>query len=421
MTVTDLTGEDFDPFTTHREDPYPFLAEARRNQPVFYSERLEAWCVTRHEDIERILRDGVMFSCYDHNPRPPATVSAELLQTLATWRGDARPMGSIDGTEHTRIRTVAGRGFTARALRAYETRITDAADALLDGLQRQPSFAFIAAFAYPFPLSVILNVLGVPQNYHDRCREWTELRLRVMLPRDPPSLDVQQQCVQGLKDFAAMSRAVVADRLEQPQEDLISAMLHSEFHGHRMTPDEVVAQIPTLISAGHESTAQALAGSVHRLLSTPGGWSQLVDGDLNVGAFVEEGLRHDGPLAGFFRTAMDDCELAGVRLPRGARIFLAYASASRDEAVFTDPDTFNSERANVRSHLAFGGGPHHCVGAALARQELVIGLRRLAERLPRLALADLEVHRLDRFPLRAMSDFRVTSGNRPVRTAHEAS
>ncbi|MEU8718510.1 cytochrome P450 [Streptomyces sp. NPDC048663] len=401
---------EFDPFTIHREDPYQYLASARQTRPVFYSKRLESWCITRYDDIERVIRDGDLFSSHDHNPQPPSTLSPELRHALATWRGEALPMGSIDGSEHTRIRAVAGRGFTPRALSGYKNEISEVADNLLDQLVAEPSFDFIARFAYPFPLTVILTVLGVPLEYHDKCRDWTELRVAVLLPRKSPDQEVQRRCLEGLREFIAMSRAIVADRLREPREDLISYMLHSEVRGHAMTPGEVVAQIPTLVSAGHETTAQGLATIVHRLLDTPDGWSQLVGRQLDVEILVEESLRHDGPIAGFYRTVTRDCEIAGVHLTRGSRIFLAYGSGSRDEAVFADPDTFSTARANARSHLAFGGGPHHCIGAALARMELVIALEKLAERFPRLALApDQDVHHLDRFPLRALSDFTVLS------------
>lgn len=405
------TVEDFDPFTTHREDPHSFFAEVRRDHPVFHSSRLEAWCVTRYQDIDRVLRDSDLFSCRDHNPRPPATLSPELLEFMENWRGSTPAMGSIDGAEHTRIRSVVGRGFTPRALKAYEERIIHTADSLIDGLRSRRNFNFITEFSYPFPLTVVLDVLGVPMEFHDRCREWTELRLAVLLPREAAPLELQQRCIQGLRDFMAMSRAVVAERLREPREDMISYMLHSEIRGHTATPDDVTAQIPTLISAGHETTAQGLATITRRLLGESGGWARLVDGTLDVDQLVEEGLRHDGPLAGFFRTAVRECEIGGVVIPAGARLFLAYGSGNRDDAVFSDPDEFSPGRANGRSHLAFGGGPHHCVGAALARMELVIGLQRLAAGFPRLALAaDQPVRRLDRFPLRAMHDFVVTTG-----------
>ncbi|MEV5646289.1 cytochrome P450 [Streptomyces flaveolus] len=356
---TDL--DEFDPFITHRKDPHRFFAEARRSRPVFYSPKLEAWCVTMHGDIERVLRDGELFSCRDHNPRPPSTLSSELLHALKTWRGSAPPMGSIDGAEHTRIRALAGRGFTARALNHYRTEVTDTAHTMCDQLASSLRFDFIADFAYPFPLTVVLKVLGVPREYHDRCRDWTELRIAVLLPREAPSEDVQRRCLVGLRKFAEMSCTVVAERLREPREDLISYMLHSEVRGHRMTPAEVLAKIPTLISAGHESTAQGLAALVRRLLATDG-WRQVADGTLDVEALVEETLWYDVPIAGFFRTATRDCELSGVAIPRGTWLFLAYASGSRDEAVFSAPDAFDPARPNTRSHLAFGGGPHHCVG-----------------------------------------------------------
>ncbi|WP_370942222.1 cytochrome P450 [Amycolatopsis sp. cg5] len=401
------TADSFDPFTTHKQDIHPFLATARRSNPVFYSSRLEAWCVTKHEDIERVLRDSVLFSCRDHNPRPPSALSPDLLRAMATWRGSAPPMGSIDGPEHTRIRAVAGRGFTPRALNKYKDDMNVAAEALIDELAATSEFDFIAGFAYPFPLTVVLKVLGVPEEYHDRCREWTELRVAVLLPREVPSAEFQRRCIAGLHEFAAMSKMIVADRQREPREDLISYMLHSEVRGHTMTPDEVVAQIPTLISAGHESTAQGLAAIVLRLL-TEGSWPRLAEGTLDVDALVEEALRYDAPIAGFFRTVTSACELSGVPLPAGTRIFLAYGSGSRDETVFADSDTFDVTRSNSRSHLAFGGGPHHCVGAALARLELAVALKSLATRFPRLSLLPGQTAQyLDRFPLRALKDFTV--------------
>ncbi|QIZ36544.1 cytochrome P450 [Saccharopolyspora sp. ASAGF58] len=401
---------DFDPFSTHREDPYPYLLSAQETRPVFYSDRLEAWCVTRHSDIERALRDSALFSCRDHNPRPPKTLSPDLLHALETWRGNAPPMGSIDGPEHARIRAVAGRGFTARILNSYEPQIIRVADSLIERMSSRSTFSFISEFAYPFPLSVILSVLGVPEEYHDSCREWTELRISVLLPRETPPAEVQQRCLKGLRDFVAMSRSIVADRLKHPREDLISYMLHSDIRGNRMTADEVVAQIPTFISAGHESTAQALASITYRLLTTPAGWRELAEGSVKSPALVEEGLRFDGPISGFFRTAKADCEIAGTPIPKGSRIFLAFGAGSRDKEVFPEANKFLTERSNARSHLAFGGGPHHCVGAALARLELSIALDRLAHNFPNLRLVSGQsTHHLPRFPLRALSDFLVST------------
>lgn len=417
----EICDQDFDPNGDHREDPYAFFAAARRIRPVFYSDRLRAWIVTRYEDIDRVVHDSSFISRH-HNPATPKTLEPELQRAFETWRGDALPMGSMDGAEHTRVRTVCGRGFTARALNQYAERITKAADDLIDGLAGRTRFDFIEAFAYPFPLTVILDVLGVPAEFHQRCREWTEIRIAVWLAQGAVPLEQQRACLKALQDFAAMSRDLVAERARAPREDLVSYMLHRPVRGHAMTAEEVVAQIPTLISAGHESTAQALAAIVHRLLKDPDGWPRLVAGDLDVDMLAEESLRYDGPLIGFFRTATKESRIGTVTIPDGARIFLAYGSGSRDGEVFEDPDSFTPGRKNARSHFAFGSGPHHCVGAALARIELSIALKRLAQRMPDLTLAPSQSpSHYARFPLRALSDFAVMPHSRPGSTpaAHE--
>ncbi|MFE5736203.1 cytochrome P450 [Streptomyces celluloflavus] len=365
---------------------YAFFRHMRATEPVFSSEPLHAWCVTRYRDIETILTDSENFSVRDHNPRQTAPVPPDVAQALKTWRGNRLPLGSLDPPEHTRVRTVVRRGFTSAQLLPLEADFRRIARDLLHRLAAEPEFDLLRAFTLPYSLAVVLRVLGVPPAHHDRCRTWTDQRVILMAGQDI-SEKTLRDCARGLLEFGHFARDLVAQRLDEPRDDLISQLLHHEVRGHRLSPDEVVAHIPTLITAGHESSAWALAAIVWRQVTTPGSWATLVDGTTDIDELVEESLRFDAPITGMYRTALRDLDVGRVRIPAGSRILLLFGSANHDESQYRRPDRFQPDRAAGPPHMAFGFGAHYCVGAALARTELRIALEELTAALPALAPA----------------------------------
>ncbi|MEU8705496.1 cytochrome P450 [Streptomyces sp. NPDC048565] len=398
----------FDPYGAHRDDPYSFLAGIGETEPMFYAPLLEAWCVTRREDMVAVLRDDQNFSARDHNPRPAVALPDDVSHMLRTWRGaDALAVGSLDPPEHTRIREVLNVGFTPARVRAFEPTIRSIATGLVERVAVAEEFDFITEFAVPYSLEVIGRRLGIPEEYLDRCRTWSEQRIELMMVRGQADVEGLREYARGLMEFGAFARSLVQERLASPQDDLISELLHEGKAGRTLTADEASVMIPTLIFAGHMTCAEALGTILFQQFQAPGGWAEVADGTIATRDLVEEGLRFDSPLAGMYRTAVNDVVVGDVRLAAGSRLLLLYGAAGRDSHSSACPAAF-SPGSGSASHLAFGHGIHFCLGAGFARAELEIAIQALATRMPGLTPAPgpLPRHR-PVFPLRALTELRV--------------
>ncbi|MGV4926453.1 cytochrome P450 [Streptomyces sp. BHT-5-2] len=401
-------GEDFfDPYGAQWDNPFPGLRQAQEFQPVFFSSQLDAWCVTRYDDIVAVLRDTESFSAREHNPRPVAELPPEVEAVLKSWRGQGVSMGSLDPPEHGRVRTAVNVGFTTRALVSYAPRIRAVAAGMLQRLTTAPDFDLVDEFARPYALTAVLSVLGIPEEYHERCRTWSEQRLDLLLRHDlDPGHAVQ--CARGLREYGEFATAITAERRARPQQDLISYLLHEAPSGHQLTAEEVAAQIPALITAGHETSAQALGSTVWQQLRSAGGWQEYVSGALTTDRLVEEGLRFDTALFGMYRTTLRQVTIADTVLAPGSRLLLLYGAGNHDASRYAEPDRFLPGRTSAAPHLAFGRGIHYCIGAPLARMALGIALEELALHIPGLALVPGTRPRYRRnFPLRAVGGLRV--------------
>jgi cytochrome P450 len=401
-------GRPFDPYGSHRDDLYSYLADVGDAEPVFYAPMLDAWCVTRREDMVAVLRDDRSFSARDHNPRPAVALPEDVSRMFRTWRGaGAVAVGSLDPPEHARIREVLNAGFTPARVRAFEPTIRAIATDLVERAAVAAEFDLISAFAVPYSLQVICRRLGVPDEYFDRCRTWSEQRIELMMSQRDADPDRLRECARGLVAFGSFARSLVRERLAAPRDDLISELLHDGKAGHTLTADEVSVQVPTLIFAGHMTCAEALGTIVFQQLRSPGGWAEVVDGTTATRDLVEEGLRFDSPLAGMYRTAVRDVVVGDVHLAAGSRLLLLYGAAGRDSRSHACPAAF-SPGSRSATHLAFGHGIHFCLGSGFARAELEIAVRAIATRMPGLTLAPgpLPRHR-PVFPLRALTELRV--------------
>jgi cytochrome P450 len=401
-------GRSFDPYGAHRDDPYSFLADIGETEPVFYAPLLDAWCVTRREDVVSVLRDDRNFSARDHNPRSKVPLPEDVSRMLRTWRGSgALAVGSLDPPEHARIREVLNVGFTPARVREFEPTIRAIATDLAERVAVAEEFDFITAFAVPYSIEVICRRLGIPDEYLDRCRMWSEQRIELMMLQRDADPDRLREYARGLMDFGAFARALVQERLASPQDDLISELLHDGKAGHTLTPDEASVQIPTLIFAGHMTCAEALGTTLFQQLQSPDGWAKVVDGTIAIRDVVEEGLRFDSPLAGMYRTALRDVTVGDVQLAAGSRLLLLYGAASRDSQSHGCPAGF-SPGSGSATHLAFGHGIHFCLGAGFARLELEAAIQAIATRMPGLTLAPgVPPHHRPVFPLRALTELRV--------------
>ncbi|MEU5527633.1 cytochrome P450 [Micromonospora chersina] len=365
---------------------YPFNAPVRLDLDARYAELREqplvrvqlpygepAWLATRHADVKTVLGD----------PRFSRAASVGRDEPRNTQRQQETGILSMDPPEHTRLRRLVAKAFTARRVEELRPRTRAVADELVDGLLAAgPPADLVAHLATPLPIRVICDLLGVPVSDQDRFHTWSEAIVSTT------SLDpgLAQEYIDNLLAYMG---GLVAQRRVEPADDLLSAMVRArDEHADRLTEEEMVTLAAGLLAAGHETTVTQIPNMVYVLLTTPGAWDTLRERPELVPVAVEELMRFIplGATAAFPRYATEDVELGGVLVRAGEPVVVNIAAANRDDAVFTDADRLDLTR-QVNPHLGFGHGVHHCVGAQLARMELRVVLETLLDRAPGLRLA----------------------------------
>ena len=380
-------GASFQPLAgEHLEDPYPFYRRARDREPVFFHPRLGVWFVTRYEDVVAVLRDPATFSSKDVIPTHPE-LPLEVQEVVADLR-HVQHLINTDPPAHTRLRAIVNEGFTPSRVAALEPTVQKLAAELVDGFALDGHADLVAQFAYPLPLTVILQMLGVPPDDLDQCQRWSADVSRWAWAVGALALDEVVACARGVVAFQRYAEELVAARRREPRDDMISHLLAAGDGERRLGPQELVDLIPGLILAGHETTANLITNTVFLLLTHPAEWEAVRRDRAAVERAVEEGLRVDTSVLGMPRTTTRAVELGGVALPAGARLFLLFGSANHDGARYARPDEFCPGRERAAPHLGFGRGIHFCIGAPLARLEARVAIETLAARLPSLRLAD---------------------------------
>jgi cytochrome P450 len=378
---------DFDPLApAQRRNPYPVYAEARARAPVFYAERFGFWVVTRYEDVLAVLKDDEAFS----SEHALTSASVELPQQVQAVLAEGWPeMPVIIDTDpplHTRIRGLITRAFTPRRVAAMEPRIRAIADELIDAIAAEGRADLVERFAWPLPLRVIGDMLGLPDEDLERLHRWSNDWLRLKQPG--ATLEQQLEWARNAVALQHYFMDVLASRERTGGEDLTAALLTASKEIEPPLPLEVVMGVPfDLVIAGHVTVTRAIGNALVLLLSEPERAEALRARPELVPAAVEEILRLESPAQGLFRTTTREVELGGATIPRGARVMVHYGSANRDETQFPDSEAYDPGRGNLARQLAFGKGIHFCIGAPLARLELGIALPLLLERLPGLRLA----------------------------------
>jgi cytochrome P450 len=361
-------------------DPYPTLSALRQSGPVRRTDvrmGLPVWVVARYDDVLAALSDPRLSNDPHH--------ASGLTEVL---RGDflSRSMIGTDPPEHTRLRRLVSKAFTARRVEGLRPRVQEITDALLDRITPRGRAELIGEFALPLPITVIGELLGVPEADRDRFRAWTDEMLD--RPFDPRSdmarvTAAREQMYGYLTDLVAAKRA-------RPADDLLTALIETSDEGERLAEHELLAMIFLLLIAGYVTTVSLVGNGTLALLRHPDQLDRLRADPSLVPQAVEELLRFDGPVnPGLTRFAMEDVEIGGVRIPRGDVVLLAIAAADRDPARFSDPDRLDVGAVDP-GHLAFGHGMHYCLGAPLARLEGQVAFTALLARLPDLALAARE-------------------------------
>ena len=390
------------------EDPYPVYHRMRQQDPVYWSEALGHWVLTRYDDVLAATRNAALSSA-----RTEVFVRAQLRGSDPALAADftrisKRTMIMRDGPDHHRLRILGNHAFTPSALQRWQSVIERVVDELLDAALSRDRMDVIDDLARPLPAIVIAELFGIPpedrETFHKR--SMAGARFFGGAAADP------EEAARAANEASAQQERYFLDLLEQrrrrPGDDLMSLLLEGQAEG-RLTAEEVCAQCMMLLGAGHITTMDQLGNTVLALLNHPEQWARLRDDPTLVRSAVEEGLRYDGTAQLLQRIAREDLTLRGQTIRQGDLLYLSLGAANRDPEVFAEPDRFFVGR-EVNRHLAFGAGPHLCLGMTLARRELEISLGRLVRRMPRLRFDEER-------PMRRRADSLVLRGleSLPVR------
>lgn len=358
-------------------NPYPFYRELREREPVHLSS-LGVWVVTRYDDVASILRDT----------RFGRQGIARLLEARMGLGSDGGPqkrdMFFSDPPDHTRLRSLVNRAFTPKAVEAMRPRVQEVVDRLLDRIAGESQTDLIASLAYPLPVTVICDMLGLPTADHELLQSHSaDVAASVDAPARSPALARGRESRLKLEEYF---RSLVAVRRNKPQGDMLSSLIAAEEQGDKLTEDELLSTCILLLITGHQDSTNFVGSSVVTLLQHPGALRELREDPALIPAALEELLRYESPTQRTARMTKTDVELGGVRIPKGSVVAAVIGAANRDPAHFEDPERLDIRRANNR-HIAFGYGIHFCLGSALARMEGQITLSTLFQRFPNLALA----------------------------------
>lgn len=376
-----------DPDLTHpanQQDPYPAYRWLREHDPVHWNDRLRMWVVTRHDDVQGVLQEPARYSVDRFRKGSVAGGARDDLEAIGRLLRDWTVYR--DPPDHTRLRRLLGRAFTAQRLDALRPRIEALVDGLIAERARAEEIEFLQAFAFPLPAAVVAAILGVPADDLPAIKAWSDRIARyVGGAQGSGSLDHAKQ---GVLEAADYFRGLVHERERAPRDDLISVMVAGRRSGEMRSEDEVVANCVLLVFAGHETTTNLLGNGLFHLLRHPEQYRRLREQPDLVPSAVEEFLRFDTPVSGTLRVALDDGELGGRMLRAGDTVALFLASANRDPTRFDQPDQLLIDRGG--HHITFGHGLHFCLGGPLARLEAQIAFRALLAHFEELSLVDSE-------------------------------
>ncbi|MEM7131655.1 MAG: cytochrome P450 [Chloroflexota bacterium] len=352
----------FDPRSPEfRSNPYPTYALLREHAPIFYWEEWEMWFLSTYEDCQALLRDPRLGNF------PPGT--SMLFQ---------------NPPDHTRMRSLVQKAFTPRMIEKQREQVQATTDRLLDPVQGQGHMDIVKELAYPLPVAVIAEMMGVPVEDHAKFHEWSVALVNTLdLSRDPVKDERGTDAEIAFEEYFA---ELIARRRKAPSDDLISALIAAEEEGDKLSARELYLNSRLLLIAGYETTVGLIGNGLYALLTNPEECKRLQADPMLIKGAIEELLRFDGPIQMVSRRAGEDIHYKGVTFAKDASVSFLLGSANRDPARFPDADFLDITRQSVQ-HMSFGAGIHYCLGAPLARLEGQIAINTVLRRMPNIFLA----------------------------------
>jgi cytochrome P450 len=397
MTNTDeLLFNPFEPGFS--DDPYRQYRRLREVDPV-HEHPLGFWMLSRYDDVAALLRGGLSVEVRNLG----GGLVRDQYDEMSGYDDQSALVYSMldrDPPDHTRLRSLVTKVFTPRSVAALEPQVVALVDEALDRIADAERTDLVDDLAFPLPFAVISRMLGLPETDHSRVRE---LSGTVVLSLEVVADEATMRAVADASlELSGIIRDLIAWKRRKPADDLLTALIAAEHDGQVLSDDELVAQVSLLYIAGHETTVSLISNGVLALLENPDQLALLRKRPDLAGNAVEEFLRYDSPVQQSRRITTEPYSVGDKEIPPGTFVVACLASANRDEGMFgPDADSLRLERENARSHVSFGAGPHHCLGAALARLEGRAAIGRLVQRFPGLAL-DGEIVRNGRINLRGL-------------------
>jgi cytochrome P450 len=368
-----------------RADPYSHYRRLREQAPLYRSP-LGFWLLSRYRDCAEVLRDPRWGHRQDGDGADPI---GEALggRGLAIAPGEyVQVFLYMDPPDHTRLRNLVAKAFTARAIERLEPRIRRLTEELVDAALEAGEVDLIEALAFPLPMVIMSELVGAPASDRDLFKRWTRMLARGLDPDFLLPPEIIEARNQAAREFADYIRSLITQRRRRPGEDLLSALVMVEERGHQLTETELVATTGLLLAAGHETTVNLIGNGMLALLRHPDQLRRLRDDPAIATSAVEELLRYDSSDQLTPRKALQDIVLDGQPIHQGEAAVVLLGAANRDPEAFPEPDRLDLTRSPNR-HLSFGHGIHYCLGAPLARLESRIAITTLLSRAPNIALA----------------------------------
>lgn len=395
----------FNPYDPNfQANPYPIYHSLRSVEPIHQS-FTGMWVLTRYTDVKAVLRDPRF--CVDKMPKHVKHKSHYLEQrdfnTLA--QAISKWLIFLDPPEHTRLRGLVSKAFSAATVKSLRPQIQQIADDLIGKVRHKGFMDIMSDLACPLPCNVIAAILGIPVEDWYKLYYWSDELSRILDPLR--SLEDYEQMNKVALEFTDYFKSLIAQRQKSPQQDLLSTLIAVKEQDNKLSEEEIISVCMLLFFAGEETTLGIIGNGMLALLRHPQQMQQLKSEPMLIQSAVEEILRYDSPLQITTRVATEDVNIDGVTIRVGEKALVSLGAANRDPAQFPDPDRFDITRAN-NSHLAFSDGIHYCLGAALARIEAEIAINTLVQQLPDIKLSQEKLEWRNKVSVRSLKALPIT-------------